>query len=88
MRSFPPGSRDPLLVSVGSGHASGRGRGRAETGDRDGVKCEDSRASNEGYPKVPEDFTITEKAPLVTRAAFSWLKAPTRTFTFKTLLRH
>ena len=28
MRSFPPGSRDPLLVSVGSGHASGRGRGR------------------------------------------------------------
>ena len=30
------------------------------------------RASNEGYPKVREDFTITEKAP--TRA-FSWLKA-------------
>ena len=30
-------------------------------------------------------FTITEKAP--TRA-FSWLKAPTSTFTFKTLLRH
>ena len=29
-------------------------------------------------------FTITEKAP--TRA-FSWLKAPTRTLTFKTLLR-
>ena len=29
--------------------------------------------------------TITEKAP--TRA-FSWLKAPTSTFTFKTLLRH
>ena len=29
--------------------------------------------------------TITEKAP--TRA-FSWLKAPTNTFTFKTLLRH
>ena len=22
------------------------------------------RACNEGYPKVPEDFTITEKAPL------------------------
>ena len=31
---------------------------------------------------VPEDFTITEKAP--TRA-FSWLKAPTSAFTFKTL---
>ena len=30
------------------------------------------RASNEGYPKVPEDFTITEKAP-------------TSTFTFKKL---
>ena len=43
------------------------------------------RASNEGYPNVREDFTITEKAP--TRA-FSWLKAPTSAFTFKTLLRH
>ena len=30
-------------------------------------------------------FTITEKAPTM---AFSWLKAPTSTFTFKTLLRH
>ena len=30
------------------------------------------RVWNEGYPKVPEDFTITEKAP--TRAFF-WLKA-------------
>ena len=30
-------------------------------------------------------FTIMEKAP--TRA-FAWLKAPTSTFTFKTLLRH
>ena len=44
-----------------------------------------TRASNEGYPKVPEDFTITEKAP--TRA-LSWLNAPTSAFTFKTLLRH
>ena len=42
-------------------------------------------AYNEGYPNFPEDFTITEKAP--TRA-FSWLKAPTSAFTFKTLLRH
>ena len=41
-------------------------------------------ASNEGYPKNPEDFTITEKAP--TRA-FSWLKVATSVFTFKTLLR-
>ena len=30
-------------------------------------------------------FTIMEKAPTRT---FSWLKAPTSTFTFKTLLRH
>ena len=44
-----------------------------------------SRASNEGYTKVRDDFTITEKTP--TRA-FSWLKAPTSTFIFKTLLRH
>ena len=36
----------------------------------------------ESYSKVREDFTITEKAP--TRA-FSWLKAPTSAFTFKTL---
>ena len=42
----------------------------------------DSRASNEGYPKVREDFKIMEKAP--TRA-FSWLKASTSAFTFKTL---
>ena len=37
------------------------------------------------YPKVREDFTIMEKAP---KRAFSLLKAPTRAFTFKTLLRH
>ena len=43
------------------------------------------RASNDGYPKFHEDFTIMEKAP--TRA-FSYLKAPTSAFTFKTLLRH
>ena len=42
-------------------------------------------ASNEVHPKVLKDFTITEKAP--TRA-FSWFKAPTSAFTFKTLLRH
>ena len=43
------------------------------------------RAWNEGYPKVREDFAITEKAPT---KAFSWLKAPTRAFTCKTLWRH
>ena len=35
--------------------------------------------------KVRKDFTITEMAP--TRP-FSWLKVPTSTFTFKTLIRH
>ena len=48
------------------------------------VQCYDnttSRASNEGYPRVPEDFIITEKAP--TR-----LKVSTSAFSFKTLLRH
>ena len=35
--------------------------------------------------KLREDFTITEMAP--TRA-LSWLKVPTRAFTFKTLLGH
>ena len=44
-----------------------------------------TRASNEGYPKVPEDVTITEMA---STRAFSWLKVPTSAFTFKTLLRH
>ena len=39
-----------------------------------------TRAAND-----PSVFTITEKAP--TRD-FSWLKAPTGAFTFKTLLRH
>ena len=34
--------------------------------------------------KIREDFTITEKVPTTTRA-FSWLKAATTTFTFKTL---
>ena len=45
-----------------------------------------SRASNEGYPRVPEDFIITEKAP---SRAFSWLEVSTSDFTFKMLLlRH
>ena len=44
-----------------------------------------ARASNEGSRRFPENFTITEKAPV---RAISWLKAPTSAFTFKTLLRH
>ena len=58
--------------------------------ERWGRACTDAdtvstRASNEGYPMVPEDFTITEKAP---PGAFSWLKVLINAFTFKTLLRH
>ena len=49
------------------------------------IKWDLKKVGGEGYPHVPEDFTITEKAP--TRA-FSWLKAATTAFTFKTLLRH
>ena len=35
---------------------------------------------HEGYSKVPEDFTITEKA---TTRAFSWLKVHTSAFALK-----
>ena len=53
-------------------------------------RCISSRGSSALVPQidpsVPQSvFTITEKAP--TRA-FSWLKAPSSAFTFKTLLRH
>ena len=44
-----------------------------------------ARALNEGSRRFPENFTITEKAPV---RAISWLKAPTSAFTFKALLRH
>ena len=37
------------------------------------------------FPKITRSFTITENAP--TRA-FSWLKAATTAFTFKTVLRY
>ena len=41
-----------------------------------------SRASNERrFSKITRSFTITSRA-------FSWLKAATTAFTFKTLLRH
>ena len=37
-------------------------------------------------PSVPQPvFTITEMAPI---RAFSWFKAPTSAYTFKTLIRH
>ena len=53
------------------------------------IRCkgesQQSRLST-GAPKSSiQRFVITEKAP--TRA-FSWLKAPTSAFTFKTLIRH
>ena len=49
------------------------------------VKLQENKIVLCSTPSVPQPvFTITEKAP--TRA-FSWLKAPTSAFTFKTLLR-
>ena len=50
-------------------------------GDQQRADTEDSSASKSSIQR----FVITEKAP--TRA-FSWLKAATTAFTFKTLLRH
>ena len=44
-----------------------------------------TRASNKGSRKLHEVLQSQEKAPA---AAFSWLKVPTSSFTFKTLLRH
>ena len=41
------------------------------------ARMEGCRASNEGYLKVPEDFTFTEKV--------GKLKVPNSAFTFKTL---
>ena len=50
------------------------------------VFCPAVRISAGDDPSVSQSvFTITEMAP--TRAFF-WLKATTRAFTFKTLLRH
>ena len=47
-------------------------------------RTDSSSAANQSIGSTT-GCTITEKAP--TRA-FSWLKAPTSAFTFKTLLRH
>ena len=74
---------EPLLSSQPRPHQSGPGlRPSQQPRHTPPTHQVTSRASNEGYPKVPEDFRITEKAP--TRA-LSWLKAPTSTFTYKTL---
>ena len=60
------------------------GSGSAVVGMDSSVSCVGSSAADD--QSVSQSvFTITEKAP--TRA-FSWLKAPTSAFTFKTLLRH
>ena len=48
-------------------------------------RCCDGCENNSAWKSSIRRFVITEKAP--TRA-FSWLKAATTTFTFKTLLRH
>ena len=45
---------EPHTLAVAPGRSVARGTLRAGPG---------ARASNEGYPKGPEDFTIMEKAP-------------------------
>ena len=50
---------NPVDPRPGQGQASGRGEAMMMAGR--GKGC--SRAWNEDYPKVPEDFKITEKAP-------------------------
>ena len=76
---MPAASSSPLLSLRSPAWKDVTGPGwqhqpAAAAGDRDGKKQVGSRR-----------FVITEKAP--TRA-FSWLKAATTAFTFKTLLRH
>ena len=73
-----PGQRRPGQPQVG-GRTKRRG---ADTGDQ-GDRSPDCPL--EIQTKANRRFVITEKDP--TRA-FSWLKAATTAFTFKTLLRH
>ena len=76
---------DPTPVAAGTATARGRaGTSSAGTGARGGgtrARWVLSSASKSSIRR----FVITEKAP--TRA-FSWLKAATTAFTFKTLLKH
>ena len=66
-------ARPGIMAEVGGGVSGGQSPHRVHTGAVDD-------------PSVSKSvFTITEKAP--TRA-FSWLKATTSAFTYKTLLRH
>ena len=79
-------SRDPMLLSDWLVRCQGcraeilrpRDMRNVSPGCRVDIFKLETRSSNEGSRK----FTITEKAPSM---AFSWLKAPTSAFTFKTL---
>ena len=69
-----------------------RHHGSAETkqvlmsaADNSGISHTDTHRPLEIQTKAIRRFVITEKAPI---RAFSWLKAATTAFTFKTLLRH
>ena len=53
-------SRPPTLCSCGSPSSTTSRRSRPSPRPSRRVS---SRASNEGYPKVPKDFTSTEEAP-------------------------
>ena len=70
-----------LLLTKIYSSAAGRSQLSALSSATRGIKL----CSLEIQTKDIRRFVITEKAP--TRA-FSWLKAVTTTFTFKTLLRH
>ena len=80
--SVPPFSRARRNVGINAPNepplaqvTSGKGRqDMTVIGLHAQTQAPDTRASNEGYLKVREDFTNTEKA---STRAFFWLKAPT-----------
>ena len=77
--SLTPRATDPLWFSVDR-PADEEAELAREEAEHQAVGGVQNRAAN--YPSV---LTIPEKAPTM---AFSWLKAPTSAFTFKSLLRH
>ena len=84
--AVPCGARRPELRQ----HAGGRHPPRPRPAAPHAQLCAHRGRGGRGFllelqTKARKDFTIMEKA---STRIFSWLKAPTSTFTFKTLLRH
>ena len=84
--AWPLVSPPPLAMGGGEARSSLNGESRdsapepaAESGEGEG---EAGILGAELQTKVPEYFTITEKAPA---RDYTWLKVPTRAFTFETL---